>query len=96
VATHYKDFPVFIMLTGLPEKRDILSALQPSLMSIFRVVKIEKLSDEEVEHFLSTTLERENIKVEPEAMEDMVRYSSGLPLLMHEIGDATFLIDQAG
>ncbi len=94
VATHYEDFPVFIMLTGLPEKRGILSTLQPSLMRIFRVVEIEKLSDEEVENFFSTTFESENIKVEPEAMEEMVLYSSGLPLLMHEIGDATFWIDK--
>jgi hypothetical protein len=93
VATHYEDFPVFIMLTGLPEKRDILSTLQPSLMRIFRVVEIEKLSDEEVESFLSTAFEKADIKVEPDAMEEMVRYSSGLPLLMHEIGDATFWID---
>jgi len=93
VATHYTDFPVFIMLTGLPEKRDKLSTLQPSLMRIFRVVDIEKLSDEEVEGFLSTAFEKVGTKVEPEAMELMVRFSSGLPLLMHEIGDATFWAD---
>jgi len=94
VATHYKHFPVFIMLTGLPEKRDILSTLQPSLMRIFRVVEIEKLSDEEVKNFFSTTFESAKIKVEPDAMELMVDYSSGLPLLMHEIGDATFWADE--
>jgi len=93
VATHYEHFPVFIMLTGLPEKRDILSIRQPSLMRIFRVVDIEKLSDEEVEGFLSTAFEKVGTKVEPEAMELMVRFSSGLPLLMHEIGDATFWAD---
>jgi len=93
VATHYKHFPVLIMLTGLPEKRDTLSTLQPSLMRIFRVVGIEKLSDEDVDGFLSQAFERANIKVEPEAMEVMVRFSSGLPLLMQEIGDAAFWED---
>ena len=96
VATQYKDFPVFIMLIGLPEKRDTLSRLQPSLMRIFRVVEIEKLSNKEVKDFLSKAFEKVDIKVEPEAMELMARYSSGLPLLMHEIGDATFWIDTDG
>jgi len=96
VATHYKDFPVFMMLIGLPEKRDALSRLQPSLMRIFRVVEIEKLSDEEVEQFLSRAFDSVGIKVKTEAMKLMVRFSSGLPLLMHEIGDATFWIDTDG
>ena len=96
VATHYKEFPVFIMLIGLPEKRDILSKHQPSLMRIFRVINIGKLSDNEVEEFLSQAFESVNIKVEAEAMNLMVKYSSGLPILMHEIGDATFWADTDG
>ncbi len=96
VATHYSNFPVFMMLIGLPEKRDALARLQPSLMRIFRVVEIEKLSDEEVESFLSQAFAQVGMKVRPDAMKLMVRYSSGLPLLMHEIGDATFWIDQDG
>lgn len=96
VATHYKDFPVFMMLIGLPEKRDVLSRFQPSLMRIFRVVEIGKLSNEEVKDFLSKAFKKVDIKVEPEAMKCMVHFSSGLPLLMHEIGDATFWIDTDG
>lgn len=96
VATQYKDFPVFIMLIGLPEKRKILSGLQPSLMRIFRVVEIEKLSDKEVEQFLSQAFDTANIKVMPNSMKLMVKFSSGLPILMHEIGDATFWIDTDG
>ncbi len=93
VATHYKDFPVFIMLIGLPEKRNALLRLQPSLMRIFRIVEIAKLSDEEVEKFLSSAFEKVSVKVEEEAMKIMVQYSGGLPLLMHEIGDAVFWTD---
>ncbi|MCX7726621.1 MAG: ATP-binding protein [Chitinispirillaceae bacterium] len=94
VATHYKNFPVVIVLIGQPEKRDILSRLQPSLMRIFRVIEIEKLSDEEVEDFLSKAfLERAGMKVDPDALQTMVHFSSGLPIIMHEIGDATFWID---
>lgn len=96
VATQYKDFPVFIMLIGLPEKRDILSNLQPSLMRIFRVVDVEKLSDKEVEQFLSQAFDSVGIKVKTEAMKLMVQFSSGLPLLMHEIGDAAFWTHKDG
>lgn len=96
VATHYRHFPVFIMLVGLPEQRDTLSTLQPSLMRIFRVAEIERLSNEEVRDFISQAFEKTNVKVEDEAMEYMVDYSSGLPIMMHEIGDATFRIDTDG
>jgi hypothetical protein len=84
------------MLIGLPEKRDLLSKIQPSLMRIFRVIEIEKLSDNEVRQFLSQTFEKVNIRIETEAMDLMVRFSSGLPLMMHEIGDATFWTDTDG
>ena len=96
IATHYKIYPVLMMLTGVPERRDKLSTLQPSLMRIFRVIEIKKLSDKEVEDFFTKAFGKVNMKVEPEAMGKMVRYSSGLPILMHEIGDATFWIDTDG
>jgi len=93
-ATHYQKFPVFIMLIGLPEKRDKLAKLQPSLMRIFRPIEIEKLNDDEVKEFFIKAFNKAGMKVEEEALRPMVRYSSGLPLLMHEIGDATFWIDK--
>lgn len=96
VATHYKEFPVYIMLIGIPEKRDILSTLQPSLMRVFRVIEIEKLTDEEVRQFLSQAFDSVGINVESDAMELMVQFSSGIPFLMHEIGDATFWTDADG
>ncbi|MBA7554925.1 hypothetical protein ES705_47565 [subsurface metagenome] len=96
VATHYENFPVFMMLIGSPEKRDKLSNLQPSLMRIFRVVDIEKLEDSEVKDFFEKAFNKVDISVEKEALNILVRYSSGLPVLMHEIGDATFLIDEDG
>ena len=96
IATHYQNFPVFMMLIGLPEMRDVMAKLQPSLMRIFRVEDIEKLSNDEVQSFLSQAFEKVNIKVESDAMEYMVKYTSGLPLFMHEIGDATLWLDVDG
>ena len=95
-ATRYKEFPVMTMLIGLPEKRDILSKLQPSLMRIFRIVSIDKLSDGEVKHFFVKAFHRAGMEVAPDALQLMVKYSSGLPLLMHEIGDAVFWTDEDG
>jgi len=65
VATHYKYFPVLFVVTGLPKQRDSLANLQPSLMRIFRIVKIERLADEEVRDFIKKSFERANMKVEP-------------------------------
>ena len=36
------------------------------------------------------------MEVKPEAMDVLVKFSSGLPILMHEIGDATFWLDTDG
>jgi hypothetical protein len=96
VATHFDYFPICIMLIGLPEFRDNLSRNQPSLMRVFRVVEIEKLQDPEVRDFFSRAFKKVNIEVEDSAMKIMVKYSSGLPTIMHEIGDAIFWIDTDG
>ena len=82
------------MPTGLPEKRDALAALQPSLMRVFRVVEIERLSDEEVRDFFARAFEEVGRQVEPEALSLLVQYSSGLPIIMQEIGDATYWVDE--
>ena len=93
IAIHYKHFPVFIILLGIPEKKDILAKQQPSLMRIFRIVAVEKLSDEEVEQFFNNTFTNAGIQIDKIAMQIMIHYSSGLPVLMQEIGDAIFWQD---
>ncbi|MCD6239453.1 MAG: AAA family ATPase [Thermotogae bacterium] len=83
-------FPIVIMIIGLPEIRDSLVSNQPSLMRVFRVIDIDKLSNEEVKQFFEKAFKSVGMKVKPKAMEVMVTFSSGLPILMHEIGDAIF------
>ncbi len=90
VATQQLEFPVFLMLIGLPEIRDALSQHQPSLLRIFRVVEIDKLNDGEVSEFFKKAFDSVDIQVEKEAMQFITRLASGLPILMHEIGDAVF------
>jgi len=93
IATRDRPLPVLLMLCGLPEIRDSLSSLQPSLMRVFRVVDIERLSDEDVTEFLQQAFRTVNVTVDRDAMETMAHFSSGLPALMHEIGDATYWVD---
>jgi len=96
VATRGWNVPLLLMLCGLPEIRDSLSNFQPSLMRIFRVVEIERLTDKDVSEFLREAFGTRNMQVAPDAMMAMVAYSGGLPTLMHEIGDATYWCDTDG
>lgn len=96
VATHYEEFRVFIMLIGLPEVWDTLLTQQPSLTRVFRVVEVEKLSDDEVGEFFRRAFDSVSMTVDDKAMELMKEYSGGLPIVMHEIGDATFWQDEDG
>ncbi len=48
ITTQKCQFPVLFILCGLPERRDSLASLQPSLMRIFRVVEVERLKDKEI------------------------------------------------
>ena len=96
VATQFKHFPVTLMLIGLPDIVDSLSSLQPSLTRIFRIIEIEKLSNEEVTDFFRKAFEQAETEVDDDALELMVRYSSGIPVIMHEIGDAAFFANDNG
>lgn len=96
VATQFEQFPVTLMLIGLPDIVDSLSTLQPSLTRIFRIIEIEKLTNEEVTDFFAKAFEQAETEVDDDALELMVRYSSGLPVIMHEIGDAAYFANNNG
>jgi len=92
-SMRYEQFPVVFVLVGLPQIRSALNEHQPSLMRIFRVAEVSKLSDAEVERFFEKAFAKVETTVEPEAMERLVSLSGGLPILMQEIGDAIYRID---
>jgi len=94
IAVSGHKFPATIMMIGLPEKRDTLHKLQPSLMRIFRIIEIEHLSDEEVSEFFIKAFKSVGIAIEAKALRFKVTYSSGLPILMHEIGDSIYYLNQ--
>ena len=96
IATQFGSYPALVLLSGLPERRDQLSVQQPSLMRVFRIVELERLSDPEVEDFFDKAFGEAGMSVKADAMRLMVKYSSGLPVMMQEIGDATFWADSDG
>ena len=96
IATQFGPYHALIMLSGLPERLDQLSVQQPSLMRVFRIVELERLSDEEVESFFEKAFGEARMAVNSDAMRLMLEYSSGLPVMMQEIGDATFWADSDG
>lgn len=96
VATHFESYPALIMVSGLPENREQLANHQPSLLRVFRVIELGRLSDGEVESFFGKAFSQAGISVEFDAMLGMLGHSSGLPVMMQEIGDAVFWEDQDG
>ena len=96
VATHFESYPALIMVSGLRENREQLANHQPSLLRVFRLIELERLSDGEVENFFEKAFSQAGVRVESDAMRLMVVYSGGLPAMMQEIGNAVFWEDQDG
>lgn len=96
VSVREPRLPLLVTLCGLPERRDSLARLQPSLMRMFRVIEIDRLNDDEVKQFFQQAFAKASTRVDPAALDFMATLSSGLPSLMHEIGDATYWADEDG
>jgi len=105
IAVQGWQFPVLFVLCGLPERRDGLARLQPSLMRIFHPIEVGRLQDEEIEYFMSQAFDSAGVRVLDQCslecnglapLETMAFCCSGLPTLMHEIGDAVYWTDNDG
>ena len=79
-----------ILLVGLEERRRELIRNQPSLARIFDLVDISPWQNAEVEQFYRASFAAGNAAVSPADLNSMVRYTGGLPVLAHEIGDAVW------
>ena len=96
IATHFPSYPALMAVSGIPERRDQLAQHEPSLLRVFRIVELDRLMDDEVIDFYQRAFEQADMSVSDDAMNIVVRYSSGLPVMMQEIGDATFWADSDG
>lgn len=87
--------PICILVVGLEERRQELIDKQPSLARVFELIEISPWSDEETTEFYQSAFQSTNAKIEKTELETLVRYTGGLPVLAHEIGDAVWRTAQS-
>jgi hypothetical protein len=90
IATGQNGLAVCLLIVGLEERRRQLIELQPSLARVFDLIEIQPWSDEESNQFFQQTLRKAQTSTDAKALEVMVDFSGGLPVLAHEIGDAVW------
>jgi len=94
LATSGKSLPLFLVLVGLPQRREDLIKHQPSVARIFDVVDLSPMSKSESEEFFTKMFDTQKVTIAEDALGLMVALSGGLPMLMHEVGDAIFWQDE--
>ena len=93
VATENRPFPVCILVVGLPERRRDLIRLQPSLARVFDVFQLDPWTEEESRIFYIEAFQRAaGLKIRHDALTHMAKFTGGLPVVAHEIGDAVWRI----
>jgi len=93
LATSRESLSLLMILVGIPERREELIKHQPSVARIFDIIDLSPMNEDESKEFFNKMFGKQNISVTPEALSRMVSLSGGFPMLMHEVGDATFWLD---
>jgi len=84
--------PLLLILCGTDERfRDIVEGHRPA-ERIFDMARIEPMNGAEMGEFFHRAFSHAGMHVEEEAMRLLIRYSGGLPKMMHLLGDAAFWI----
>ena len=92
-STAQTPLPMCVVLVGLEERRLALIQGQPSLARVFDPVSIRAWNESESREFFVDTFGKVNVTCNDDALDMMTRYTGGLPVLAHEIGDAAFSAD---
>ena len=92
-ATARNPIPISLVLVGLPERRYDLIKQQRSLDRVFNIITIEKFNEKETREFFINSFRKVNMEVKKEAFDGLTLWSGGYPVFMHELGDATFKVD---
>jgi len=90
IATSGQRFPVCLLIVGLEERRQELVSLQPSLARVFELIEIDPWSEEETYSFFRASFSSGGAHISDESLKQLVRFTGGLPVLAHEIGDAVW------
>lgn len=92
IATSQHQTRLCVLMVGLDETRRQMINEQPSLARVFELVKIARWSVDEVEEFYRQSFGSSGAETSPRDMDLLVRFTDGLPLLAHEIGDAVWRV----
>ena len=90
ISTSRRKIPLCILIVGLEERRQELVSKQPSLARVFELIDIAPWSDDEAMDFYRNSFDAVGAKVADSDMHQLVRFTGGLPVLAHEIGDAVW------
>lgn len=90
VINYKNQIPVYFLLEGYPEKFDNMVELEPSFGRIFHYAHVNELTDDEVKSFYRDTFNKIGIRIDEKELNLMIKYASGVPLTMQQIGDSLF------
>lgn len=90
IATAREETRLCILVAGLEERRQELVANQPSLARVFDLIEIRPWSDDEVLEFYRNSFRESSARISEAGLQTLVRFTGGLPVLAHEIGDAVW------
>lgn len=91
---------VMIILTGLPEVKEILSASHLSSLRIFSEIPLERLSNEEVGSVIRMCLDKADkefsnrVEIDDEAIVALIQLSEGYPHFIQQFGHSAFESDK--
>lgn len=88
--------PLVLMLVGVDERIADLANVQPSVPRIFDVVHLSPMSEEESREFFEKAFSSVGMKLDESGLATLVYFSGNLPVMLHEVGDATFWRDDDG
>lgn len=90
ISTSRRKIPLCILVVGPEERRQELVSKQPSLARVFELIDIAPWSDDEAMDFFRKSFDAGGAKVTDRDMHQLVRFTGGLPVVAHEIGDAVW------
>jgi len=93
-ATSTNILPLTLILCGTEERRKELVERHQPIERIFDIIDIKSMNEDEMREFFIKAFNSVDIKIEDKALKLICEYSSGLPKIMHIIGDNIYWIDK--
>jgi hypothetical protein len=93
-STSSNPLPLTLILCGTEERcKELVERHQP-IERIFDIIDIKSMNETEMKEFFMKAFNSVDIKINEDALNLICNYSSGLPKIMHIIGDNIFWIDK--